>query len=135
MGHPVHVGALLQELQERIGSLQTNQGSMQVDHRPSTSFMREPKIYMPEKFDGDRTKFRGFLQQVKLYIRMQPDRYPDDASKVSFIGTLLYGQALSWFAPILEKDMAILHDYEGFLRELIATFGDADMSRVAETKL
>ncbi|KAH7278834.1 hypothetical protein KP509_38G058100 [Ceratopteris richardii] len=107
MGHPVHVG------------------SIQVNQRPSTSFMKEPKICMPQKFDDDRTKFRGFLQQVKLYIRMQPDRYPDDASKV----------ALSWFAPILEKDMAVLHDYEGFLRELIATFGDADTSRVAETKL
>ncbi|KAH7443388.1 hypothetical protein KP509_02G032100 [Ceratopteris richardii] len=108
---------------------------MQVNQRPSTSFIREPKICMPEKFDGDRTKFRGFLQQVKLYIRMQPDRYPDEASKVGFIGTLLYGQALSWFTPILEKDMVVLHDYEGFLRELIATFGDADTSRVAETKL
>ncbi|KAH7292053.1 hypothetical protein KP509_29G049500 [Ceratopteris richardii] len=95
----------------------------------------EPKICMPEKFNGDRTKFRGFLQQVKLYIRMQPDRYPDDASKVGFIGTLLYGQALSWFAPILEKDMAVLHNYEAFLGELVATFGDADTSRVAETKL
>ncbi|KAH7432751.1 hypothetical protein KP509_07G038000 [Ceratopteris richardii] len=135
MGHPVHVGALLQELQERIGSLQANQGSIQVNQRPSTSFMKEPKICMPEKFNGDGAKFRGFLQQVKLYIHMQPDRYPDDASKVGFIGTLLYGQALSWFAPILEKDMAILHDYEEFLGELIATFGDADTSRVAETKL
>ncbi|KAH7306614.1 hypothetical protein KP509_22G022100 [Ceratopteris richardii] len=135
MGHPVHVGALLQELQERIGTLQANQGSMQVNQRPSTSFMREPKISMPEKFDGDRTKFRRFLLQVKLYIRMQPDRYLDEASKVKFIGTLLCGQALSWFAPILEKNMAVLHDYEGFLQELTSTFGDEDTSQVAETKL
>ncbi|KAH7291344.1 hypothetical protein KP509_29G012500 [Ceratopteris richardii] len=90
--------------------------------------MRESKICMPEKFDGDRTKFRGFLRQVKLYIRMQPDRYPDEASKVGFIGTLLCGQALSWFASILEKNMEVLQDYEGFLRELTATFGDADTS-------
>ncbi|KAH7422150.1 hypothetical protein KP509_13G093300 [Ceratopteris richardii] len=135
MGHPMHVGALLQELQERIGSLQENQGSIQVNQRPNTSFMKKPKICMLEKFDGDRTKFHGFLQQVKLYICMQPDRYPDEASKVGFIGTLLCGQALSWFAPILEKNMAVLQDYEGFLRELSATFGDTDTSRVAETKL
>ncbi|KAH7405600.1 hypothetical protein KP509_15G077200 [Ceratopteris richardii] len=122
MGHRVHVGALLQELQQRIGSLQANQGSIQVNQ-------------WPKKFDGDRTKFRGFLHQVKLYIRMQPDRYPDEASKVGFIGTLLCGQALSWFAPILEKNMAVLQDYEVFLPELSATFGDADTSRVAETKL
>ncbi|KAH7439596.1 hypothetical protein KP509_04G068000 [Ceratopteris richardii] len=135
MGHPMHVGALLQELQEPIASLEENQGSIQVNQQPSTSFMKEPKICMPEKFDGDRTKFRGFVQQFKLYIRMQPDRYPDEASKVGFIGTLLYGQALSWFAPILEKNMTVLQDYEGFLREFSATFGDADTSRVAETKL
>ncbi|KAH7277256.1 hypothetical protein KP509_39G042600 [Ceratopteris richardii] len=97
--------------------------------------MKEPKICMPKKFDADRTKFRGFLQQVKLYIRMQPDRYPDEASKVGFIGTLLCGHALSSFAPILEKNTAVLKDYEGFLRELTATFGDADTSRVVETKL
>ncbi|KAH7287422.1 hypothetical protein KP509_32G055500 [Ceratopteris richardii] len=74
---------------------------------------------MPEKFDG----------QVKLYIYMEPDRYLDKASKVRFIGTLLYGQALSWFAPTLEKNIALLQDYEGFLRELTATFGDEDSSR------
>ncbi|KAH7286473.1 hypothetical protein KP509_32G008900 [Ceratopteris richardii] len=83
---------------------------------------------MPTKFDGDRTKFHRFLQQVKLYICMQPDRYRDEACKVGFIGTLLCGQALSWFAPILEKNMIVLQDYEGFLRELTATFGDADTS-------
>ncbi|KAH7315604.1 hypothetical protein KP509_21G056900 [Ceratopteris richardii] len=123
--------ASLQSLQQQVEDLR----SIQVNQRPRTSFMKEPKICMPEKFDGDRTKFRGFLQQVKLYICMQLDRYPNDASKVGFIGTLLYGQALSWFTPILEKDMAVRHDYEGFLRELIATFGDADTSRVVETKL
>ncbi|KAH7352318.1 hypothetical protein KP509_19G039600 [Ceratopteris richardii] len=56
MGHQVHVGALLQDLQERIGSLQANQGRIQANQQPSTSFMKEPKICMLEKFDGDRTK-------------------------------------------------------------------------------
>ncbi|KAH7424403.1 hypothetical protein KP509_11G007200 [Ceratopteris richardii] len=66
---------------------------------------------------------------------MYHDRYLDDVYNVGFIGTLLYGQALSWFALILEKDMAVLHDHEGFLGELTATFGDADMSQVEKAKL
>ncbi|KAH7415489.1 hypothetical protein KP509_14G047700 [Ceratopteris richardii] len=101
---------------------------MKVNQQPSTSFMREPKIYMREKFDRDRTKFREFLHEVKLYICMQRDRDLDEAFKVGFIGTLLCDQALSWFAPILEKNMEVLQDYEGFLQELTATFGDADTS-------
>ncbi|KAH7306587.1 hypothetical protein KP509_22G020800 [Ceratopteris richardii] len=132
-----HIVASLQSLQQEVEDLSHRQTQVELGHpmHPSTSFVNEPKICMPEKFDGDRTKFWGFLQQVKLYIRMQPDRYPDDASKVGFIGTLLFGQALSWFAPILEKDMAVLHDYEGFLGELITTFGDGDISQVVEAKL
>ncbi|KAH7429356.1 hypothetical protein KP509_09G043200 [Ceratopteris richardii] len=90
--------------------------------------MKEPKIRMLEKFDGDHMKFHGFLQEVKLYIRMKPCRYLDDASKVGFIGTLLDGQALSWFASILDKDMVVLHDYEGFLQELTTTSRDTNTS-------
>ncbi|KAH7288123.1 hypothetical protein KP509_31G013100 [Ceratopteris richardii] len=75
-----------------------------------SSFMREPKICMPRKFDGDLMKFRGFLQQVKLYICMRLDRYPDKAFKVGIFGILLRGQTLSWFTPILERNMGVLHE-------------------------
>jgi hypothetical protein len=59
----------------------------------------EPKFIIPEKFDGTRSKFRGFVQQVNLFLCLHPSRYLDDSTQVTFIGSLLSGNALSWFAP------------------------------------
>lgn len=69
---------------------------------------KEPKLSLPEKFNGDRTKFRGFANQVRLFMFMQPLRYPTAASQVGLIGTLLTGTALNWFSPILEKKFTII---------------------------
>ncbi len=63
----------------------------------------EPQISLPEKFDGMRLKFRGFVSQVRPIMQLHPRRYFDDTTRVGFIGTLLTGTAAAWFAPILEK--------------------------------
>ena len=96
---------------------------------------REPKASMPDKFDGTRANFRGFVQQVRLYLRLYPSRYPDGFTQVAFIGTLLSGNARSWFAPLLEKDSPILYNLEAFMERLTAAFGDSDRERVAERKI
>ena len=44
---------------------------------------KEPNLSMPEKFDGSRTKFFGFENQVRLFIKMQPHRFSTQISQVS----------------------------------------------------
>ncbi len=61
----------------------------------------EPKISLPEKFDGMRLKFQGFVSQVRLIMQLHPRRYFDDTTRVGFVGTLLTGTVAAWFAPIL----------------------------------
>ena len=61
--------------------------------------------------------------------------YAGDASPRGLVGTLLSGTALSWFAPLLEKDSPVLYNFEAFVHEFSATFGEVDKARVAETKL
>jgi hypothetical protein len=90
---------------------------------------------MPEKFHGTRSKFRGFVQQVNIFLRLHPSRYPDDAMQVAFIGSLLSGSALSWFVPFLEKHSPILQDMVQFEALFTAAFGNSDRERVAETKM
>lgn len=97
--------------------------------------VKEPKASMPDKFDGTRTNFRGFVQQVRLYLRLYPSRYPDGFTQVAFIGTLLSGNARSWFAPLLEKDSPILYNLEAFMERFTAAFGDSDREGVAERKI
>lgn len=95
----------------------------------------EPKIAFPEKFDGTRSKFRGFLNQIRLIIQMNPRRYPDDATQVGLLGSLLSGPALSWLAPYIEANSLLLKDFKSFVAELEATFGETDKTFAAANKI
>ena len=75
------------------------------------------------------------MNQVRLITILQPQRYPTDATCVGLIGTLLTEQALSWFAPLFEKNAAILSNFEAFLGAFSEAFGEHDKIRLATTKI
>jgi len=95
----------------------------------------EPKISLPEKFDGTRLKFRSFVSQVCLIMQLQPCHYFDDTTHVGFIGTLLTGTVIAWFAPILKTSFLLLQDFNAFMAEFEAMFGDSDKARTSANKL
>jgi len=95
----------------------------------------EPKISMPKKFDGTRLKFRSFVSQVHLIMQLHPRRYFDDTTRVGFVGTLLTGTVAAWFAPILETSSSLLQDFNAFMVEFEAMFGDSDKARTSANKL
>ena len=70
---------------------------------PTTSsshpYVLEPTISLPDKFNGTRAYLRGFINQIRLMIQLQPQRYANDFSRVGLFGTLLLGPAPAWFAP------------------------------------
>ena len=96
---------------------------------------KEPKISVPTKFDGTRSQFRGFLNQVRLIIQMHRTNYPTDASRVGLVGSLLSGSAISWFAPLLEKTSPLLSNFKEFIKDFQACFGDTDSVRTTINKL
>jgi hypothetical protein len=95
----------------------------------------EPKISLPEKFDGTRLKFRGFVSQVRLIMQLHPCRYFDDTTRVGFFGTLFTGTAAAWFAPILETSSPLLQDFNAFMAVFEAVFGDSDKVKTSANKL
>ena len=95
----------------------------------------EPKIDLPEKFDGTRYQFRGFISQIHLIIQLQPRRYPTSSTQIGLVGSLLKGSALVWFAPLLETASPLLSDFKAFLAEFKATFGNSDKVRTASNKI
>ena len=133
----------LQQLQEENNNLRHAFEQLQaLTSRPprptvavTTPPTNEPRIGLPDKFDGTRSKFRGFVNQIRLIIRMEPLRYPTEETQVGLIGTLLSGTALSWFSPLVEKDSPLLQDFYGFLEEFTNTFGETDKERTATTKI
>ena len=54
---------------------------------------------------------------------------------MELVGTLLTGQALSWFAPLFEKNAAILGNFEAFLGAFSEAFGEYDKIRSPTTKI
>lgn len=99
---------------------------------------KEPRVPLPEKFDGFPQKYRSFINQVELVFLINPDRYRSGATKVATIGTLLTGAALAWFTPYLERKnehFELLNDYEAFKLLMDRTFGMQDRVRVAATSI
>ena len=75
------------------------------------------------------------MNQVRLITILQPQRYPTDATRMGLVGILLTGQALSWFAPLFEKNAAILSNFEAFLRAFSEAFGEHEKIRSATTMI
>ena len=75
------------------------------------------------------------MNQVRLITILQPQRYATGTIRVGLVGTLLTGQALSWFAPLFEKNAAILSNFEAFLGVFSEAFGEYDKIRSATTKI
>ncbi len=75
------------------------------------------------------------MNQVRLIMQLHPRHYFDDTTRVGFVGTLLIGTAASWFAPILETSSPLLQDFNAFMAEFEAMFGDSDKARTSTNKL
>jgi hypothetical protein len=90
---------------------------------------------MSEKFDGTRSKYCGFVQYVDLFLRLHPSRYLDDSTQVVFIGSLLSGNAFSWFVPFLEKRLSVLQDMAHIETFFTTAFDDSNRERVAKIKM
>jgi hypothetical protein len=133
------VVVMFQQLQQENANLRNAMEQLQVAQAPIHVLVpqapKEPRVSLPEKFDGDRTKLRDFVNQVRLVFRLQPHRYATEETQVGLIGSLLSGTALSWFSSLLEKDSPLLADLDRFLDEFSRTFGERDRTLIATTKL
>ena len=124
-----------QELAVRVQQLEATIMSLQQQGPSTQGIAREPKIWLPLKFDGAWSQFEGFHNQVRLVIQMDPLRYPNNASRVGLVGILLSGTTLTWFTPLLEKESPLLNNFEEFISEFKACFGDTDSIRMTINKI
>ncbi|KAH9259910.1 hypothetical protein BASA81_001668 [Batrachochytrium salamandrivorans] len=94
-----------------------------LDHTTTNSTpisLLEPKASLPDKFDGTRRNFRGFINQLELVFQLQASRYDTDRKMIAMLGTLLTGNALAWYNPYLEKPDLFQYDLSTWPRQLTA---------------
>ncbi|KAL0150983.1 hypothetical protein M9458_053710 [Cirrhinus mrigala] len=77
---------------------------------------------MPTAFAGEAAECSGFLLQVNLFIRMQPQQFTSENAKVAFLISLLTGKALQWAKAIWNSDNPIIHSYEQFTSHFSEVF-------------
>ena len=87
--------------------------------------IREPKVPLPERFNGNRRNFRPFMSQVESNFKLNQSRFSTDSNKILFIGSLLTGDAGVWFDAmnrVSENEM--MTSYEYFIGHFTILFSD-----------
>jgi hypothetical protein len=136
------------------GSSSGNQelrGSSSTDNLPLVGNLHKAlKVSTPDTYSGERSKLKGFLIQVDLYLTFNSTRFNSETERVLWVVSLLRGDALNWIEGFvidymhktnergqIMKDMreetkALFRTYKGFIDKITATFGAVDEEKQAE---
>ena len=78
------------------------------------------------KFVGSRAQFQGFLNQVRLVLKMHTTQYLIDATQVGLGKTLKTSITIAWFVSLLKIRSPLSHIFDVFIKEFQYGFGDID---------
>lgn len=99
------------------------------------SFTHSPKVALPEKYNGDRRKYREFICAVENVFSLQPERFTSEEVRCRFLGSLLTFPASSWFSSLLEKRSPLLNSWMAFVHDFETNFADPNRVRQAQLAL
>lgn len=119
--------------------------------RPTTTIPVQPvimpvKLNDPQVFTGT-TKGKGktnnlenFITQVNMAIAYQPERFPNEKTKVFYACSFMTDLAFEWAQPFLatnntDHEEACLNDYNIFLQALRVMFADVNAVADAQQQL
>uniref|UniRef100_A0A8C5M842 Retrotransposon gag domain-containing protein n=1 Tax=Leptobrachium leishanense TaxID=445787 RepID=A0A8C5M842_9ANUR len=100
---------------------------------PVSSVVQTSQVHMtaPMRFDGTPSECRGFLVQVDINFKLNPQMFITDIAKVGFIINHPTGRALTWANPLWEAEKPIVLNYKEFIAELKRTFNPTRKAKVA----
>ena len=76
----------------------------------------------PTKFTGDRNKLEDWIMEVKMFISMNNEMYPDDHRKIIFAlsfmreGTAKHWKASFWQYSMNQGHLGLWNDFKTALR-------------------
>ena len=97
---------------------------------PTTS-TKEIRIRTPSDFTGDRTRTAKFLQEVKLYLRVNHGIYNTDKKKIIFaLSFMNRGTATPWAQTWAEReDLGTWSAFESALKTVFMPIDEAGRAR------
>ncbi len=143
--HQLQLQCLTTLTEELVKALQSTHGTTPPVNPPAPAPLPErstssaqavnPRLSLPERFDGTPDKCKGFLQQCSLFLDQQPSLYPTDISRVSFICSLLSGRALEWATEVWEGGSLSFPPLNEFLRQFREVFEHSASGKEAGEQL
>ncbi|OMJ19218.1 Retrotransposon-derived protein PEG10 [Smittium culicis] len=116
----------IEELHQQ--NLTLNSQMQQLRTNTQALVFKEPKISNPEKFNGSHRDLRNFISACKEIFILQPSRFENDSVKICFVGSLLSGNALTWYrnlkSELENSKSSILNNIDYFFETLKETFDD-----------
>ncbi|KAL0204031.1 hypothetical protein M9458_002049, partial [Cirrhinus mrigala] len=148
VGLRAEVNALRAEtagLRAECGALQSDLTTLQADYddlaaapiapaepvRPAP----QPKIALPDKWDGSGARCDVLLTNLSLLFEFQPARYPTERSRIALLISLLTGQAAEWAAAVLKANGIAAHSYTEFTNQLRAAFQHPESEVEVDSRL
>jgi hypothetical protein len=104
---------------------------------PAPPKPQEPKVKDPETFHGQRDSLNAFITECELVFELQPSRFGDDRTRVSYMISLLRGTPLLAVRPLLSfvPRPYFLDNHRLFVEYLQTNYGDPDEKGTARRKL
>ncbi|KAL0181794.1 hypothetical protein M9458_024200, partial [Cirrhinus mrigala] len=125
-------------LQSDLTALQSNYDDLAAAQIAPAEPVRpalQPKIALPDKWDGSGGRCDVFLTNLSLLFEFQPARYPSDRSRIALLISLLTGQAAEWAAAVLKADGIAAYSYPEFTTQLRAAFQHPESEVEVDSRL
>ena len=124
-------------LEERVQTLATTAPAASgTSATPSVVMLPpEPRVPTPERFSGDRSKYRAFRNACELFFALQPRTFSLEATKVGFVISLLSGEPQTWAHRLLERKEECLNHLVAFFQAMDLIYEDTQLAATAEAAL
>lgn len=97
----------------------------------------EPKVKDPETFNGLTDKVNSFIMECNLVFALQPSRFIDTQTQVTYMLSLLWGTASTAARPLIENEFTpeALLTQGNFVEYLRTNYGNPDEKGSAQRAL
>ena len=85
---------------------------------PARTETRQPKMALPDAFDGSCSNLKHFSTQCLLYMAVRSNDFLDDLSRIAFVLSLMKGGTAGPWATCMIKTLTRMLTWEQFNQDL-----------------
>uniref|UniRef100_A0A8C2AU46 Gypsy retrotransposon integrase-like protein 1 n=1 Tax=Cyprinus carpio TaxID=7962 RepID=A0A8C2AU46_CYPCA len=118
-------GAAPDPFTEMVTALRQVLQSVSPPTETGASATNSTPLARPTCYTGEPSGCSGFILQCSLFVNANTCKFPNEATKVAFVISLLTGRALQWAEALWSSKSPVLSSFDAFVTHLQEVFGVA----------